>query len=268
MTNKVTAYREYEPHEALKPFVSCFWSAVPGKYTLPVSYTDTIIPDGCSDIIIGFNTVTKKYNIIYCGIFDYYFQTQEILDANQATFGIRFFPGGAYPFLDYTLKEFSNDIVNLSDMNKTFHDQIGEQMVYASSDEERVRLAQSFLTGKLISDQRQPTSSNLLSNMLYTIFKQHGNVSVQELSKMEITDVRTINRLFENWIGLSPKKFSRIIRFQATVQALINKTDALTTVNQFGYYDQAHFINDFKKHLGKTPSAVNLSDFYNTTGEV
>ncbi|MFA1821756.1 DUF6597 domain-containing transcriptional factor [Virgibacillus oceani] len=267
MTNKYTIYREYRPTQALRPYIHCYWSSVPGVHFAPASFTDTVIPDGCSDIIVEFDTATKTYNMIYCGIFDHYFQTEEVNNLNKAFFGIRFFPGGALPFLDYKQKEFSNMIVDISEINKSLTGQIGEHIVHASSNTDRVKWAEAFLLKKLSNKIGKTTSSSLLNNMLYTIFSRNGNISVHELCSMEFTDARTVNRLFHKWIGLSPKKFCQIIRFQSTVQALVDKTNPLTVASQFGYYDQAHFIHDFNKYLGKTPSAVNLSDFYNTISE-
>ncbi|GAB3799216.1 DUF6597 domain-containing transcriptional factor [Virgibacillus kimchii] len=267
MTNKYTTYREYEPTHALKPYIHCFWSSEAGKYPTSSRYTDTVIPDGCSDIIVEYNTVTKEFDMVYCGIFDHYFQTGVAYNPYRAYFGIRFFPGGALPFLDHNQKEFSNDIMDISVINGSFAKLIGEKLVHASYNAERVQMAESFLLKKLSNKIGKTISNSVLNNMLYRIFRSHGNISVHQLCSMEYTDMRTANRLFDRWIGLSPKKFSQIVRFQLTVQAVVNKTDPLSVVNQFGYYDQAHFIKDFKKRLGETPSAVKLSDFYNTENE-
>lgn len=264
MTNNYTTYQEYEPTKALRPYIHCFWSSESGMYPASLSYTDTVIPDGCSDIIVEYNTATKEFDMIYCGIFDHYFQQEEAYNPNKAFFGIRFFPGGALLFLDYNQKEFHNNIIDISEINGSFSKLVGEYIVHAFSNAERVKLAEAFLLKKLADKIGKTTSSSVLNNMLYMIFKRKGNISVQELCSIEFTDARSANRLFHKWIGLSPKKFSQIIRFQSTVQALVNKTDPLSAASQFGYYDQAHFIHVFKKHLGKTPSVVKLSDFYNT----
>lgn len=267
MTNQYTTYREYEPSSVLKPYIHCFWSSESGMNATSVSYTDTVIPDGCSDIIVHYNHSTREFRMVYCGIFDYYFQTEEVYNPNNAYFGIRFFPGGALPFLNYNQREFYNAIFDISEIDGSFVKQVGEQIVYASSNTERVKLSEAYLLKRLNEKIRNTISNDVLNNMLFRILRSSGNISVGEVCSMEFTTARTANRLFQKWIGLGPKKFSQIIRFQSTVQALVNKTDPFHTVSRFGYYDQAHFIKDFKKRLGQTPSAVKLSDFYNTNSD-
>ncbi len=83
----------------------------------------------------------------------------------------------------------------------------------------------------------------------------NGQLQVYELSKQININRRQLERKFSSTIGLSPKQLSKTIRLQATLKMLLNKQfTSLTALAYEGdYYDQAHFIKDFKEFTGLTP---------------
>jgi transcriptional regulator GlxA family with amidase domain len=83
----------------------------------------------------------------------------------------------------------------------------------------------------------------------------NGQLSVTELSKQININHRQLERKFSSAIGLSPKQLSKTIRLQSTLKMLINKKfTSLTALAYEGeYYDQAHFIKDFREFTGLTP---------------
>ncbi|WP_134686145.1 helix-turn-helix domain-containing protein [Brevibacillus migulae] len=79
-----------------------------------------------------------------------------------------------------------------------------------------------------------------------------------------------MNRKFSQWIGLSPKKFSQVVRFQNMLQQISRRPagDWESFAWEHGYFDTSHFIHDFTKHYGATPAVAaeeyqRMSDFYN-----
>ncbi|SFB37618.1 Helix-turn-helix domain-containing protein [Lentibacillus halodurans] len=72
--------------------------------------------------------------------------------------------------------------------------------------------------------------------------------------------------MFQEIIGISPERFSQVIRFQSSLMFLDynSSLQGYEITNDFGFYDQSHFIRFFKKRMGKLPSFVKPSDFYNT----
>jgi AraC-like DNA-binding protein len=87
-------------------------------------------------------------------------------------------------------------------------------------------------------------------------FQQKGVVEVADLADYANLSTRTLQRRFEEVVGYSPKVFARVVRFDYIKDELmfnpaLNLTDL---AYRFGYFDQAHFIQDFKQLTGKTPS--------------
>jgi transcriptional regulator GlxA family with amidase domain len=95
----------------------------------------------------------------------------------------------------------------------------------------------------------------IIKSTVETILTAHGQLSVDDLSKQTNTNRRQLARKFSSAIGLSPKQLSKTIRLQAALKMLMTgKVTSLTDLAYEGeYYDQAHFIKDFKEFTGLTP---------------
>lgn len=88
------------------------------------------------------------------------------------------------------------------------------------------------------------------------IFQSCGNISITELSTAMDCSTRSFRSLFEAYIGLSPKLFCQIIRYQSAVGRLLHPSRAAFNdiISEYGYYDQAHFIHEFKKFSSECPT--------------
>ncbi len=95
----------------------------------------------------------------------------------------------------------------------------------------------------------------IIKSTVETILTANGQLSVDELSKQTNINRRQLERKFSSAIGLSPKQLSKTIRLQATLKMLLNKqfTSLTALAYENDYYDQAHFIKDFKDLTGFTP---------------
>ncbi len=111
-------------------------------------------------------------------------------------------------------------------------------------------------------DSRLPFAINALKSKQY--------VSLDKLSESLCISNRGLQKLFKKYVGMSPVYFRRIARFNHAANFILNHPDlSLTNITyECGYYDQAHFIKDFKKFGGVSPSTFSslkakCSDFYN-----
>ncbi len=79
--------------------------------------------------------------------------------------------------------------------------------------------------------------------------------SIENYCKKTNTNYTTLNRNFSKIVGMTPKKFERLIKFRKSLCCLISSKDNFTNIGvNSGYFDQAHFIREFKKYLNQTPS--------------
>ncbi|MBC7776973.1 MAG: AraC family transcriptional regulator [Phycisphaerae bacterium] len=166
---------------------------------------------------------------------------------------VGFKPWGIQAFLDFELKHITN---TNSGMDLHFGKELVfvEEMLHeATNMAERLRIVEAFLAGKL----RRPIIDKAMVHAVELITQSKGVMPVEHLAKECFMGRRNFLRRFEASIGINPKMFSRIVRFQqvfAAMDAQLGKPDWGQISFNTGYYDQAHFINDFKDFSGVTPS--------------
>lgn len=130
--------------------------------------------------------------------------------------------------------------------------EIGEKILNADTTSERIKLIETFLFKQLAYRQ---TIDNIGKSTVETILNANGQFSVNDFSKINNISRRQLTRKISSSIGLSPKQLANIIRIQSTLKSLL--TNELTNLTNLAYeneyFDQAHFIKDFKEFTGLTP---------------
>ncbi|WP_336076526.1 AraC family transcriptional regulator [Paenibacillus sp. 203] len=284
-----TYYIEQKPSAALKAYVACYWESGPAnrvvEENLATSCEDTaslslpqeetmerVLPDGCTDILLEYDPVNKRQELSYCGTF-----TQPFVSARQAgsetrIFAVRFLPGGAHYFHGMPTHLFTGGNYHLEDLWPESITIIGERIMEAQNFNERVRIMDEYLNQLLL--RRRTSDCDLMKNLLHRIFVSGGSVGVKELAEREAISERQINRKFGQWIGISPKKFSEVVRFQSVLHSIQSGggLDWAELALKHSFFDQAHLIRDFRRFYGDSPLTAakdlrKLSDFYNTRPE-
>ncbi|MBK8392823.1 MAG: helix-turn-helix transcriptional regulator [Saprospiraceae bacterium] len=251
-------YQTFDPSPDLSPFVKCYWTLESPKEAQPEK--QTIIPDGCIELIFHFGDFYKQYleNGSYliqpkCFVIGQLTQPLEI-EATGVTgiFSARFHPNGFWPFATIPIKEMENTAVPLEKLFGNHTSQLEERILSANSIQDRIHLIEAFLMSKLTETD---TVDRIVKSTVETILAANGQLSIDELSKQTNIHRRQLERKCASAIGLSPKQLSKTIRLQATLKMLLNKkfTSLTDLAYQGEYYDQAHFIKDFKELTGVTP---------------
>jgi len=267
-------YSEWPPSPALKPYVACYWASEPARLQAALlqkggSAVDRVLPDGCTDLLFEQDLVQGSYQLRYCGIFDQSFTISYDEHRPVRKFGVRFFPGGAPVFFKLQASSFMNQQAPLDALWSGPAGELGERLNEASSAARRAELMDGWLLSMLDSGAVTVQPGDTLKNGLYRIFITAGNVSVRELAETEGISTRQLNRKFDQWIGMGPKRFSEIVRFQAVLRDIRQHpgTDGMTIALAQGFFDQAHFIREFRRFYGETPGKAQaeyriMSDLY------
>jgi len=144
-------------------------------------------------------------------------------------------------------------------------DRITEQLKSIKSSEVRFNQMESFMLKEIQDTEIDPRLPHGIS-----MLKQDPNLKMDHLNDALCLSNRGMQKLFKKYVGMSPAYFKKIKRFNEATQQLLKHPDVpLTSIAlQCGYYDQAHFIKDFKEFGNITPSnflkrPVKSSDFYN-----
>ncbi len=268
-------YNTFSPTTELEAIVKCYWTLESAAE--PIPQKQRIVPDGCIEMIFHFGDLYKQYledgsSIIQPRSF-VFGQIISYLDIEPtgatAIFAVRFHPDGFIPYATIAIKEMENKAVSLEKLFGKDGLLLEEEITNAADTTERIRIVEKFLSTRLAAAE---SIDRIVSTTVETILNINGQLSVDELSQQLNINRRQLERKFHSVIGLSPKKLSKIIRLQATLKMMINnETENLTAIAYHGeYYDQAHFIKDFKEFTGMSPKnfyADNLrmsSLFYGT----
>jgi len=166
--------------------------------------------------------------------------------------GVQFTPGGAFPFLPVSAGELSNIDVNLETLWGARVQELRGQLVEARTVAEKFRrLETSLLAIFSPARARHPAVAFALR-----AFHTPEPAAVTDVVGRTGFSARHFIELFTTEVGLTPKRYLRVQRFQRVIQQLhtsapINLADAALIC---GYYDQSHFIHDFRAFSGLSPT--------------
>jgi AraC-like DNA-binding protein len=251
-------YQIFDPHPDLTALVKCYWTLESPKEKTP--QRNTIVPDGCMKMIFhhadpykhhtsdGRSFILPKSFVI--GQLTQPYEVEPV--GRTGTFFVCFHPNGFSPFTTIPLKDMENTAVSLDTLFGKDGIDIGEKILNAENTEERISLIETFLFNRLASVE---TIDHIVKSTIETILTGNGQISIDELCKRTNINRRQLARKFSSTIGLSPKQLSKTIRLQATLKTLLTEHDTTLTdlAHNNDYYDQAHFIKDFKEFTGLTP---------------
>jgi AraC-like DNA-binding protein len=229
-------YREHAAPERLRPYVECFWSIALGE-TIP-DYP--VLPDGCVDIVYSPSTGPQVVGTMT--------RVQRFtLEAGQIQMGVRFRPGMAPGFVRAPGSETTDRLLPLDDVWGAKGRQLAARIGEAKSEEQCIALLEAQLV-----DASEP---GIVQKMSAYIVDRSGQVRVDDLAFDAAMSARHLRRLFLEQMGLTPKHFCRVIRFRHSLPRLRSSVrgDWTKVALDCGYYDQAHFINEFREFSGYTP---------------
>lgn len=251
-------YQIFEPSVLINSFVKCYWTLNASKSLS--AEKQRIVPDGCMEMIFHHGDPYWQYledgsyvEQPLCFVFGQITKTLEIEPSGSTgIFSVRFHPEGFTPFAKLTAKQMENRAVPLNELFGIDGYELEKKMLNAQSTEDRIQLIEAFLMEKLIAPD---SIDRMIRSSVKTILQLKGQLSVNELSKAVHTSQRQLERRFSDVIGLSPKQLVKIIRLQTTIHSMMNTDFANLTAlaHQGDYFDQAHFIKDFKEFTGVTP---------------
>lgn len=213
----------------------------------------TIIPSGHVDIIIACNDIHQGEPLLLGSV-----QTSHDLKLHPDTtyFGVRLLPMLLQCSSGATIQSFGNTRLSLDQLFPVSPDQLSKLGSLCFSDQitHFHLLLSSFLYESSIF---KTNSITLIYQSLELIYASRGTISVQALANQLNCSTRHLRNLYDRHIGISPKRFSQIIRYQHSIRHLLqakNSTAVLDLIAEHGYYDQSHFINEFKKFNKYSPN--------------
>ena len=258
--NETMNYQTFEPHPELKSLISCYWTLeVPAQAD---TQRQRIIPDGTIEMAFILGDDIKRYTtnddfiiqpramVLGQTIAPFYIEPTGYVN----TFAIRFYPYGFANFVSEPIKNLADKETPLALLfeEKSAKD-LEQQIIEATNVQQRIAIMETFLLSKL---NEKPTIDTIVKTTIDTLLATKGSSPINVILKEDLSKRRQLERKFKKQIGMSPKQLGKVIRLQAALKMLLNKQrESLTHIAyETDYYDQAHFIKDFKEFTGTNPN--------------
>jgi len=167
---------------------------------------------------------------------------------------VRLRPGAAFPIFGVPADKLTDRIIRLEELWGSEGAKLRDRLLSPGGIHERLDLLQKELHVRAIR-AREPSSAPVAKRALRLITESRTPVRVNELATSIGVSARHLRRTFTALVGVGPKEFARMIRFQRAASAAASGTTWTKIALDAGYYDHAHMIGDFQALVGTTPEA-------------
>lgn len=241
------------------------YDAIPGG-----NFVYRSMADGCAELLFHykghFDEVQKNGTCKKSFQSGIHGQTKLIrrftINQDFGIFGVYLYPYAIPALFNISASDVSDELPDLHSFLGTEGKELEEKIMSSRTNNERLRLLSSFLFSKLA---KKKVAYPRLHSCVKTILQLNGKVNIEKIASDACLSTRQFERRFKELAGFSPKLYSRITRFQAIFNSLNSDHVNLSQIAyQFGYYDQSHFVKDFREFSGYNPSEF-LSGTTDTT---
>jgi AraC-like DNA-binding protein len=240
-------FAHYAPRGPLSDFVALFWHA--RGHTAPRS-TERLLPMATMELVVRLGG--GKLGAGIAGPHSEVFFLERT--AYDELLGVHFKPGGALPFLGVPGGELHNRSVDLGDL---WGERDAARIVARLYEAPTSRAKFALLEDSLLRIAYRPLTRHPAATFALAELRRDSSVrSCAEVAHELRVSQRRFIQIFRDEVGLTPKLYSRIERFQAVLRRieLLDDVDWAEVAASCGYFDQAHFIHDFREFTGLRPS--------------
>ena len=253
-------YLTYAPGLPISEFVDYFWLFEGGQ----TPRKERIVPSGTIELVVNLRddeirihdrAQSKRHKRFSGAVLSGTYSSIFVVDAMQheAMLGVHFKPGGAFPFLGALASELKDAHVDLADLWGRSGLELRERLCVAGTHQQRFQIMEEVLTQRL----RHSRKGHLAVACALDVFGPNGtDALVRDVAREVGLCQRRFSKVFAAQVGLTPKVFCRILRFQRvrTMADQIEKPEWAQIASTCGYFDQSHLINDFLEFSGFTPT--------------
>jgi AraC-like DNA-binding protein len=233
----------HPPSPDLSFFVQHYWII---RWNLQEPYAQETIPYPCVNLVMEPGQ-SRIYGVI-SGKF------VRRLEGQGMVLGVKFRPGAFYPFWNAPVATLTDRSIPLGEVFGAEAEPLEQALFSAGADEPMVGLMEAFLREGLPGQDEQIT---VINQMVDWIISERTVTRVDDLANAFYVTKRSLQRLFNQYVGVGPKWVIKRYRLHEAAEQLADgeAVDWARMAQELGYFDQAHFIRDFKSIIGVTPAA-------------
>lgn len=252
-------YHFSKPSLLLSPYVKQYWgleSCVPDGG----EHIQRIVPNGLMELVFYLGDKPRSQseskpiaeNTIVTGQLKEHYDL--LVEGTMNLFSVTFQPQGAMMFFNIPISEFSNQNIPLRYFFKQKVDAVEDQLYETTCFQEKVIIIENFLFDLLRRNYKNHEVARI-SKIISCINSSKGILNIADLSDKACLSRKQFERTFTRCIGTTPGNFLRVVRFQHAIFTRQRKpTIPLASLaGECGFYDQSHFVSEFKTLSGLTP---------------
>jgi AraC-like DNA-binding protein len=257
-------YQEFKPKGVLKDFVQCYFTC---ETETDVLSEDKVFASGSIEIMFNLGATRKQFsingNLITEPGIQLWGQVLKPVDiislGKHSIFGIRFFAHTAICFFNEAIEQFNDAVFNLEDVIGNKVNEVHSKLLEAGTIAQKIEATEHFLHERLLLFYKKMNKLNLVSSVMDELQQDECKVNMNRIALRYGISSRYLQKLFLQYAGVTPNLFRKINRFQKSLYLVANNNNSLTSIaHHCGYFDQSHFIKDFKEFTGTTPSAFHV----------
>lgn len=228
----------------------------------------SVLPDGCTELIVhrgrpfwrhdANGLATQQSTRLFVG--QMLAPVVIAPDGDADIVAIRFEPFGAYALFGNHQSEPADHILDAESLSATWLSRAIRSAESAATANDALAILEGALV-KQLDERRTPTVDQRVITATQSLMQSHGTISVDAAAARAGTSARHLERLFQQQIGTSPKRFARVLRLQAAASSIADTpSPAYADISaDTGYFDQAHMIREFVTLAGTTPGEFRRS---------
>jgi AraC-like DNA-binding protein len=259
-------YRTFVPGPPLADFVDWFWHY---EGFCPDHGKERVLPHGAMELVIDLQEGPKRlferedhdrFREYRRGWISGAHSEYIVIQAtrNSSMMGVRFRPGGAYPLFGFPMTELQDAVVELEAVWGAEAGGLRDQLIGQRGPNQRFAVLEAFLRARLRS---APPCPRVVTAALRAFGGAPHLETVSQVAHHAGLSHKQMIHQFSRWVGLTPKLFCRIRRFQAVLERIEagRPVDWADLACACGYYDQPHFVHDFTAFSGLNPTRYLLA---------
>ena len=256
-------WKKIEPqNNVLRKYILYYWALVYDYSQSPGNEKVILTPEPNIDLVLSFENPAiwrsdEDVRILKGSYFSGIRKKSISIDSLGQVhyFAIKFLPFGLYPFINIPLNEFNKGVYDLEELKIPELANLAEKVWDKKGLENKALVLEEILL-KLLS-KNEINHSGIIDGAISIIHKSRNIVSVNDLCEELSIGYKRLEREFAKWIGVTPKYFLNMVRFRRLLFQIVTKggnKDLANLIHSFGYFDQAHFIKDFKRFASMSPT--------------
>ena len=253
-------YQEFKPTGILKDFIQCYFIC---ETETNVLSEDKVFASGFLEIMFNLGTTSKQFSVNdnFVAEPDIQLWGQVLRPmviksfGKHSIFGIRFFSHTAACFFNESIEQFNDAVFDLEDVIGNKISELHEKLLASDTLIRKIELTEHFLIERLLRFDKKLSKLNLTNAIMHELKQDDSIVNIEVIASRYNISSRYLQKIFMQYSGLTPHLFRKISRFQKSLFLVANNNSSLTSIaHHCGYFDQSHFIKDFKKFTGTLPS--------------